>query len=276
MRIGIVLLDQTDTGRDLGNRLQASLRRAIAATVEVLPVGWAPTESERPDIVLALIASVSAAELPAWLVEAADIPLIGVWTGQEVREDLASASPRWNDIVHHTDRARLVRAIRREFLSSMAEQGLRDDRTMLRRVIDLVPHFTFSYNRDGRLKIANQALARAFGRTVTTIEGRTIAEFHPVAEEAARITARARDVFEGGQPVSDGAVQFTYADGSVHFLDLNLLPIPGDNATVLGVAVDVTAQRQADSEIRQAVDDLHRLVSATVESLGTSVEQRDP
>jgi PAS domain S-box-containing protein len=209
-------------------------------------------------------------------VAAAEIPLIGVWTEQNSQDDLERASLRWEDILPWGEWARLNRVIRQTVTRLGNGRRQRSELSQLREVIDLVPHFTFSYDRDGRLLIANRAIATAYNLSVDKAEGRTIDEILPVREEALHMTERAKDVFREGLPVHDECVPFTYGDGSVHLHTINLLPLPGTHPAVLGVAVDVTAQKKVESEIQQAVRDLRKLLSATVDSLSMTVEERDP
>ncbi len=280
MRIALTVLDPAAVGNDLVDGVLSSLSTAVEGSdppvsVDVVAPQASP-QGEPPDVIVALVASVATTVLPEWVAKAGHVPLIGVWTSGEAADDLVTIPSRWDDVVSRSDTGRLIRAVRRVLARIASERHHGRDLSLLRDIIDLVPHCTFSYDGDGRLILANRAMARVYERPVDMVEGRTFAELQAVPEEASRLTAKAREVIREGRPVHDEAVAFTYNDGSVHLLDINLLPIPGSDPTVLGVAVDVTAQKQAEQEIKQAIHDLNRLLSATVDSLSLSVEERDP
>ena len=71
------------------------------------------------------------------------------------------------------------------------EDALRASEVRLRQVIDLVPHFIFARDEEGRYRLANRATAEAYGTTVEALIGRTDAELGRPAEEA-RPLARGR------------------------------------------------------------------------------------
>ncbi len=64
-----------------------------------------------------------------------------------------------------------------------ADQALRDSEARLRQVINLVPHFIFAKDGDGRFLLANRAVAEAYGTTVDRLIGRTDADFARSAAE---------------------------------------------------------------------------------------------
>jgi PAS domain-containing protein len=76
----------------------------------------------------------------------------------------------------------------REVLKTNAEleallSELTRQRTYLRQVIDLNPHFIFAKDREGRFTLVNRAIADAYGTSVENLLGKRDADFNPNAAE---------------------------------------------------------------------------------------------
>ena len=69
----------------------------------------------------------------------------------------------------------------------------------LRQVIDLVPHFIFAKDAEGRFVLANRALAEAHGTTSRELLGKTGAELGTDSEEARRFVEDDLEVIRTGQ-----------------------------------------------------------------------------
>ena len=81
-----------------------------------------------------------------------------------------------------------------------ADQALRDSQARLRQVIDLVPHFIFAKDEEGRFLLVNRAVADAYGTTVDQLIGRTDADFARSEEEARHFREDDLEVIRGGHP----------------------------------------------------------------------------
>jgi PAS domain S-box-containing protein len=133
----------------------------------------------------------------------------------------------------------------------------------LRRVIDLNRSFIFAKDREGRFVLANQALAEAYGTTVDGLVNRTERELGADAEQLKQFQATDLAVIESGEErvIDEGA--FTMRDGRTRWLSTVKRPMlsPDGAATiVLGVAVDITARKAAEDEVRQLAAGLERRV----------------
>ena len=74
-----------------------------------------------------------------------------------------------------------------------AEQAVQERERLLRQVMDLVPHFIFARDQQGRFLFANRACAQAAGLTVEAMAGRNLADLLPNRQEAAAaLTTTAR------------------------------------------------------------------------------------
>ncbi|HSD25948.1 MAG TPA: PAS domain S-box protein, partial [Vicinamibacteria bacterium] len=80
-----------------------------------------------------------------------------------------------------------------------ADQALRASESRLRQIIDLVPHFIFAKDEEGRFLIVNRAGADVYGTTVEELVGRTDADFAR-SEEARHFREDDLEVIRSGLP----------------------------------------------------------------------------
>lgn len=125
-------------------------------------------------------------------------------------------------------------------------------RRFLRQIIDLDPSFIFAKDRDGRFVLANRAVAEAYGTTVEAIIGRTDRDFNPDASEVDHFRQDDLDVIDFGREKLIPEERITDASGRTRWLQTikRPLPLPDGATLVLGVAVDITARKQAEEEVR--------------------------
>ncbi len=129
-----------------------------------------------------------------------------------------------------------------------AQAALRDSERLLRQIIDLVPHFIFAKDTQGRFLLANQAVADAYGATVTELLGRSDADFRRPEAETARSLAEDRAVMEVGCGKSVVEETVTGVGGLARIVQTTRIPfaVPGKaERAVLGVSSDITELRLA-------------------------------
>ncbi|MEM7582189.1 MAG: response regulator [Acidobacteriota bacterium] len=149
------------------------------------------------------------------------------------------------------------------------QRTLRESEARLRQVIDLVPHFIFAKDRDGRFNLANQAVANAYGTTVDRLLGRTDAEFASSEEEAKSFRADDLEVIKSGRAKVIPEEQVTDSEGRVRHLQTTKIPFTRADSelpSVLGVSVDITELKQAEEERRKLDEQMRR--AQKLESLG--------
>jgi len=125
----------------------------------------------------------------------------------------------------------------------------------LRQVIDLVPHFVFAKDLEGRFLFVNQAVAEAYGTSVESLRGKTDAEYARSDEEARRFRADDLEVIQGGRPKVILDEHITDAEGRVRHLRTVKIPFTYSGTSspaVLGVAVDVTEHLRLEGQLLQA------------------------
>jgi PAS domain S-box-containing protein len=132
---------------------------------------------------------------------------------------------------------------------------LQEQRGFLRKVIDLNPSFIFAKDKQGRFTLANRALAEAFGASVEQLIGKTNAELNVPQHEAKRFEQDDQKVIESKIERLIPEVEFTDKSGDLHWLQVIKIPIvspDGRADQLLGVATDITLQKQAAIEMRKA------------------------
>ena len=105
--------------------------------------------------------------------------------------------------------------IRAESQLALANEALRLDEQRLRQIIDLVPHFIFAKDMEGRYVLANQACAEGYGTTVDQLVGKLDADFTQSTEEVHRFRTDDRAVIESGQTKHIAAEPLTDPRGQV-------------------------------------------------------------
>jgi PAS domain S-box-containing protein len=102
---------------------------------------------------------------------------------------------------------------------------------------------------DGYLKRVNPAFERTFGYSRRELLSRPFVDLvHPEDRERARETIEA--VSRGGQ-IAQSELRCICSDGSVRWLEWNMLPVP-EHALIYAAGRDVTERRRAADELRAA------------------------
>ncbi len=142
---------------------------------------------------------------------------------------------------------------------TLAEAELAEQRSFLRQIIDLNPSFVFAKDRDGRFTLVNQAIADAYGTSVDSLLGKTDADFNPNREEVEgfrrddlEVINTLKEKFIPEEVITDGA-------GQVRWLQTIKRPIISPDGTanqMLGIATDITARKQAEWALEQALEQI--------------------
>lgn len=167
------------------------------------------------------------------------------------RRDLAEKD---RELEHYLAALHQERAERRQ-----TEAVLEAQRTFLRQVIDLNPHFIFAKDRQGRFTLANQAVAEAYGVTVEELIGKTDAHFNPSASEVKHFRQDDLEVMDTLQEKFIPEEAITDAAGRVRWLQTIKRPLIGQNGLadqVLGVATDITAHKASERALRESEEAL--------------------
>jgi PAS domain S-box-containing protein len=161
---------------------------------------------------------------------------------------------------HHRDMARQYQEL---------AGRIQHQRRLLQNITDAVHEMLWLKDRDDRYAYANPAFARALGRPVEQILGKTDQELLP-AEEARRLAAGDERVLRG-HPVITRSDEVTLAGRRYH-LALSKMPLRDDQdriAGIVGIARDET-------ELIDQRRDRERAVRQMVDALIRAIELRDP
>ncbi len=142
-----------------------------------------------------------------------------------------------------------------------AQERLRRSEERLRQIIDLVPHFVFAKDAEGRFLLVNRALAEVYGTTVEELTGRTDADFARSQNEVRRFLADDLEVISSGRPKLDIEEKITDASGGLHYLQTMKIPFTsadGGAPAILGVSTDITERRLAEERLRASEEQLRQ------------------
>ena len=125
---------------------------------------------------------------------------------------------------------------------------------LLAHVLDLVPHQIFAIDETGRFILANDATARAFGIDVSGLTGSNAEDLIVGEERKSLFRSELEQVV--GQQVELREVEDRYTDrfGTERVLKTSKVPLAigaSSKRAMLAIAVDVTAEREAQEELRR-------------------------
>jgi PAS domain S-box-containing protein len=132
-----------------------------------------------------------------------------------------------------------------------AESALRGSEARFAHFMEHLPGLAWIKDPMGRYVFANEAAARAFGRSRQELYGRTDADLFPL-DATARFLDNDRRALEAASGV-DVIETLAHEDGPHHSL-VSKFPIPGSDGSVFigGIAVDITDRQVVDATIRES------------------------
>jgi len=136
-----------------------------------------------------------------------------------------------------------------------ADDSLRESEFKLRRIIDTVPHMIFAKDKDGRFILANKTTADVYGLRVNEIEGRIQSELHKDADELERFKESDDYVIKNEKIKVTAEQKFTDNNGKERILQSIKIPLKtstSQETAVLGVAIDITDQKDTEVELKHA------------------------
>lgn len=143
------------------------------------------------------------------------------------------------------------------------------ERAFLRSIIDALPSIVCVKDQDGRFLLGNRALAEAYGTTTSDIVGKRDQDFSAQSSEVDAFLADDRFVMQHREPRLIPEERLTYADGSVHTLSTQKLPLMDEDGgcqRVLVVTQDVTEQKRVEERLGAMAEMLDAAPNAIIVS----------
>ncbi|MBD3309004.1 PAS domain S-box protein, partial [candidate division KSB3 bacterium] len=150
------------------------------------------------------------------------------------------------------------------------EHALRESEARLRQVIDLVPHVIFARDRQGRHILVNQTAAALHHTTPEAMLGKTHSELPVFPQEYKQFLATDQKLLKTGQPMVIPEETFTLPDERQMILQVTKIPyrlFGTDEQAVLGIAIDITARKQAEQALKESEEKFQTAFHAAPVSL---------
>jgi PAS domain S-box-containing protein len=136
-----------------------------------------------------------------------------------------------------------------------AQDDVRRNERMLRRIMDIVPSMIFVKNERGRFLMVNQAVAEAYGMTVDDLISMPHELVHPDPTQVQGYLADDREAMESGRSLSVSEEPFQDHTGATRWLEV--IKVPGDaddfgEPVIVGLATDITERRAVEARIQES------------------------
>jgi PAS domain S-box-containing protein len=151
-----------------------------------------------------------------------------------------------------------------------AEEALKEHHAFLRQVLDIIPHWIFVKDRQGRITLSNRAHAAALGMTPEEIVGKTDFELNPNPEQARQYIRDDLEVMDTLKEKFVPEEPNTNVEGQVYWLQTIKRPIVDKNGVanqILGVATDITLRKQAEQALQRYSERLEEMVTERTREL---------
>lgn len=170
---------------------------------------------------------------------------------EEMAQVLSEGFKRMDDLINLE---RYTKELENEIADrGKAKEALKESESRLRQIIDLVPHYIFARDEEGRFIFANKASAEAFGKTVEEMPGSEFRKiFTDKKEKIDKILEDDREVIRSGKPKFIPDYEFVDSNGKLNILQTTKIPFKfsgSDKPAVLGISVDVTEQKQLENQL---------------------------
>ncbi|MES1198051.1 MAG: PAS domain S-box protein [Chitinophagaceae bacterium] len=150
-----------------------------------------------------------------------------------------------------------------------AEEAIAENEKRLRQIIDLVPHFIFAKNANGKFILANKAVAEAYGCKVEDLIGKGDSDFNSNNDEVEHFIRKDLEVIKSGSAISNIEETITDAAGNARILSTTKIPYNAPGADIpglLGVCVDISERKKAETVLKENEGQLS--IAAQIAKLG--------
>lgn len=136
-----------------------------------------------------------------------------------------------------------------------AAAALEQQRVFLRRVIDVSPSIIYVKDIEGRYVLANPMFADLYSMSPDALIGKSYADLNPAATNIEAVLEADRRVIASEETI-DLEESVPTPDGEIQWFQTTKVPIIGEDGIsryVLGVSTEITARKQAEEALRQAL-----------------------
>ena len=157
------------------------------------------------------------------------------------------------------DQPLLVRSIRYAMKRAESDRALRQERNLLRNVIDNLLESVYVKDAQGRFLLNNRAHTRQLGlERSEEVVGRTASDFFP--EEMARgFHADDAEVMRSGKPIINRHELVGDENGPLRWLSTTKVPLrdaEGKIIGIVGIGRDITARKKAEEKLARYTEEL--------------------
>lgn len=132
--------------------------------------------------------------------------------------------------------------------------GLFKDEIVIQQLLDVLPVAVFVKDADSRFQLMNKACEAQWGMRFMDLEGTDASQFFP-SDQMARFLARDKEVFAGGCQIDFEETFWNAALGqnrTGHTFKKPVFDASGKPLYLICVTIDITGQKQAESDLRVA------------------------
>ena len=152
------------------------------------------------------------------------------------------------------------------------ENELRNERNLLRTVIDVIPHHIYAKDRARRIVILNRHNVQAFDRPEEEIVGKT--DFDLDMERAQYFWEKESYLLDTGEAIIDDETTIIGPDGNRRWLSITKVPLRDDQGEIrglVGVNRDITDIKKAETKLREE----RNLLRAVIDNIPDQIYVKD-
>ncbi|RLD55405.1 MAG: hypothetical protein DRJ01_16710, partial [Bacteroidetes bacterium] len=148
------------------------------------------------------------------------------------------------------------------------EESIKQSASKLRQIIDLVPHFIYVKDEDGKDLIVNKAVADAYGKTVEEITGKHDMNVTSDNENAKKYIKDDLEVINSGKLKFIPEEQITDSKGNIRLLQTTKIPFKtakNEKRAILGISIDITESKKAEEALSEKTLMLDNILMSSVD-----------
>lgn len=140
-----------------------------------------------------------------------------------------------------------------------AERELRQQKKLIRQVIDTDPNLIFVKDEKGVFLLANQAVADYYGMTISDMIDHSFTHLNSNPQEVEKFVAEDREVILNGRVIVED--QMLMQHGKPHWYHKIKKPLPQEDGSIhiLGIAVDITDLKLSEQKLAESYRELQQL-----------------